>query len=140
MPYEVIEQERKLMPALARGVMCKCPHCGKGGLFRAYLKTRDVCPVCGEELFHHRADDMPPYIAILIVGHVLVGLMLDLDMAWHIPPMTYLMWLLPIGIFLPVAILPSIKGGVVAMQWALRMHGFGGEEDGVPIESEDPPG
>ena len=59
----------------------RCPHCGKGHLFRAYLKVADNCDVCGEELFHHRADDLPPYISILIVGHLIVGLMLELRVA-----------------------------------------------------------
>ena len=37
-------------------------------LFRAYLKPVDACANCGEEMFHHRADDFPPYLAIFIVA------------------------------------------------------------------------
>lgn len=126
MPIEVQSDAppRPLIPSLMRGMTCKCPQCGKGRLFRAYLKTVDACGHCAEEMHHHRADDLPPYLAIVIVGHVLVGLMLHIEMAWSVSPMVYLATLLPLAIVLPLAMLPSIKGGVVALQWALRMHGF----------------
>lgn len=126
MPYSVTQSDhqRSLSKAMWRGTVCKCPACGEGKLFNAYLKTADECPKCGEVLSHHRAHDLPPYIAIFIVGHVLVGIMLHLEMAWTISPMAYLAILLPLGIVLPLAMLPSIKGAVVGLQWALRMHGF----------------
>ena len=54
----------------------KCPACGKGAMFNAYLKVNDRCPACGEELHHHRADDAPPYFTMLIVGHIVVALVL----------------------------------------------------------------
>ncbi len=68
----------------------RCPHCGKGHLFRSYLKVADKCDVCGEELFHHRADDMPPYLSILIVGHLIVGVMLEMEFHAEIAPWVYL--------------------------------------------------
>jgi uncharacterized protein (DUF983 family) len=62
-------QERPTWPALRKGWSRKCPNCGNGPLLRGYLKVRDTCPVCREELYHHRADDGPAYLTILIVGH-----------------------------------------------------------------------
>ena len=38
---------------------------------RSYLKVRDTCPVCREDLSHQRADDGPAYLTILIVGHIM---------------------------------------------------------------------
>lgn len=122
-------EPRPLGAALGKGVRCKCPSCGQGKLFRAYLKVNDTCPHCNEELHHHRADDLPPYLAILIVGHVLIGAMLHMEMAWHVSPTTYLATLLPLAIILPLAMLPSLKGGVVALQWSQRMHGFDPDAD-----------
>ena len=117
--------DRSLPQALLRGAMCRCPHCGQGKMFRAYLKTADRCDVCGEELSHHRADDFPPYIAITIVGHIIIFLMLHLDMTYHVQPITYVMTMIPLAIVLPLAMLPSIKGAIVGLQWANRMYGFG---------------
>jgi uncharacterized protein (DUF983 family) len=127
------EDERPLLPALTRGLAGKCPACGQGHLFRAFLKTVDTCEQCGEEIHHHRADDLPPYLAILIVGHILIGIMIELDMVFHISPMTYLMIMLPLGIVLPLALLQPLKGMVVGIQWAKRMHGFGkGRDPALP--------
>lgn len=119
------EENRPLAPALTRGAKLRCPSCGEGKLFSAYLKVSDSCDHCGQELHHHRADDAPPYITIVIVGHLLVGLMLHLEMAWHVNPQVYLYTLVPLSIILPLAILPSVKGMIVGLQWAFRMHGFG---------------
>lgn len=105
-------------------MMCKCPNCGNGKLFASYLKVNPTCPQCGEELFHHRADDLPPYLTIIIVGHLLVFAMLHFEMVWQIDSITYLMWLVPMGIVLPLIMLPPVKGGVVGLQWACEMHGF----------------
>ncbi|HHY48292.1 MAG TPA: DUF983 domain-containing protein [Alphaproteobacteria bacterium] len=93
-------------------------------MFRSYLKVNDRCPVCSEELFHHRADDMPPYLSIVIVGHIIVFLMLELSMHTTIEPIWYLVTMVPLAVVLPLAMLPSIKGAVVGLQWANRMHGF----------------
>jgi len=117
-------QKRDVGQAMWRGTLCKCPNCGQGHMFSAYLKVAETCDNCGEELYHHRADDFPPYIAIMIVGHLLVGIMLHMEMTWHVHPMVYLYTMVPLAVILPLAILPSIKGAIVGLQWASRMHGF----------------
>ena len=45
-------------------------------MFSRFLKVADRCPVCGEELFHQRADDFPAYLVIVLVGHTVVPLAL----------------------------------------------------------------
>lgn len=118
-------EDRQTWQAVWRGTLCKCPHCGKGKMFKSYLKVTDYCDSCGEQLNLHRADDFPPYIAIMIVGHLLVGIMLHMEMTWQINPLTYIYTMVPLAIVLPLAILPSTKGAIVGFQWAKRMHGFG---------------
>jgi uncharacterized protein (DUF983 family) len=121
---EVARDERQLLPAVLNGLRCRCPKCGEGKLFRAYLKINDTCPSCGEELFHHRADDLPPYLAIIVVGHLLVGALLHFELTATVDPWVYMVTLVPLALVLPLVMLPSIKGAVVALQWANRMHGF----------------
>lgn len=116
--------QRPLWKAIGRGLACRCPRCGTGKLYRAYLKLNDTCPECGLDLSAARADDFPPYIAIFIVGHVLVGWMLHAEMSGPVDPMFYVWTMVPAAILLPLAMLPSIKGGVVGLQWAAHMHGF----------------
>jgi uncharacterized protein (DUF983 family) len=125
MPVTFIDTNRRSVgTAVWNGMRLRCPHCGKGHLFKSYLKVADKCEVCGEELFHHRADDMPPYLSILITGHVIVGLMLELQFHTELAPWAYMATMVPAAIILPLITLPSIKGAIVGLQWANRMHGF----------------
>ncbi len=133
---DAAEGERSLAKAMLNGVACRCPRCGKGKLYRAYLKVGDSCSVCGETLSHARADDFPPYIAIFIVGHVLVGWMLHAEMAGPVDPMLYVWTMIPAAILLPIVMLPSIKGAVVGLQWAFRMHGFAGKRAAEGLGSD----
>lgn len=119
------QASREVWSAMANGLRCKCPRCGKGRLFRQYLKVADACDRCGLDFSHHRADDLPAYVAITIVGHILViGLMHSQMSGEEIAPWVYLAWLVPMAIILPLLILPSIKGAIVGFQWAKKMHGF----------------
>jgi uncharacterized protein (DUF983 family) len=120
---------REIKTAMLRGLRQKCPACGKGPLFRKYLKVTDVCPVCSEELFHQRADDAPPYFTMVIVAHVVVGGILMLEEAYAPPSWVHLVLWLPLTVILSLTLLPRVKGALVGLQWALRMHGFGGDND-----------
>lgn len=122
-------QQDRLLPALWRGSRRRCPRCDGASIFSGYLAIKDACPACGLELHHHRADDLPPYLTILIVGHVVVGLMLAGWNVWHLSDaVQYALWPVSAAV-LSLALLPPIKGAVVGLQWALRMHGFGQVED-----------
>lgn len=129
------QSQRRLGQAIWRGLLCRCPNCGDGRLFRAFLKPVDCCEVCGEELFHQRADDLPPYLVILVLGHLVVGGYMIADMLHHLPLWATLAIWVPITIFAALAIIQPIKGGVIGLQWALRMHGFGGHRD--DLDSSD---
>jgi uncharacterized protein (DUF983 family) len=113
-----------VLQAMRRGFFSSCPHCGKGRLFRAFLKVADRCPGCGEELHHHRADDFPAYVVILIVGHIMVPLVLVVETEFA-PPYWFSMLLWPsLTAILVLALLQPVKGAVVGLQWAMGMHGF----------------
>ncbi|XSG82349.1 MAG: DUF983 domain-containing protein [Methyloligella sp. ZOD6] len=120
--------ERPLVDSLWRGTLLRCPACGEGKMFTKYLKVTDHCGQCGEALHHHRADDAPPYVTISIVGHIVVGLMLSVEMAYR--PEMWIHWSLwlPLTVILCLLMLPPIKGALVALQWALLMHGFNADD------------
>jgi uncharacterized protein (DUF983 family) len=110
--------------AMRRGFRGRCPACGEGRMFHAFLKVNETCPACGEELHHHRADDFPAYLVIVIVGHILVPiiLMVETDFApavW----MSVTLWPV-VALAMTLGLLQPIKGAVVALQWFIGMHGF----------------
>ena len=119
--------ERPLKPALWSGFRRKCPNCGTGPMMKSYLKVRKSCPVCREELHHHRADDGPAYLTILIVGHIMAPLLHIVFVHFRPEPLV-LFTIFSIGcVSLSLYLLPRLKGAIVAFQWARYMHGFGGK-------------
>ncbi|WP_207764821.1 DUF983 domain-containing protein [Hyphococcus luteus] len=117
---------RSWLQAMTRGIGHRCPQCGRGRLFKSYVKTNETCPSCGLELSGHRADDAPPYLTIIIVGHVMIPLALAVKQVFD-PPLTlqFAIWL-PTMVLAAWILLPASKGAMVGLQWANRMHGFAG--------------
>jgi uncharacterized protein (DUF983 family) len=98
-------------------------------MFARYLKVADQCGACGTDLHHHRADDLPPYIVILIVGHIVGWGILMAETEFEVPLWLHLaVWPL-LALVLSLALLQSVKGAVVGLQYALGMHGFGAAEE-----------
>ena len=120
---------RGWVAAMGRGALHRCPACGRGALYRSYLKPADACPACGEELFHQRADDAPPYVTIFVVGHVILAAVVMTDIAYAWPLWLHAIVWLPLTIALCLGFLPAAKGALIGLQWGLRMHGFGGAGD-----------
>lgn len=123
-PTESGEPDRpSFARALARGLRLRCPRCGQGRLYRAYLKPVASCAACHEALGHIRADDAPPYFTIFIVGHLVVGLALFVEMEFH-PPMWVHMTTLPaLVLALTFGLLPVVKGTLIGLMWRLKLRG-----------------
>ena len=126
-------EKRDVWAALKRGFRGSCPRCGEGKLFRAFLKVDNNCSVCGLDFTPHRADDLPAYLVIVIVGHIVVPIALIIETDYSPPVALQLSIYLPLVMILSLALLQPVKGAVVGLQWALRMHGFDDNPpDGIP--------
>jgi uncharacterized protein (DUF983 family) len=120
---------RRPWQAMRRGFRCRCPACGKGALFRGYLKPAAACGSCGEDLSHQRADDAPPYFTIVVVGHIVVPVMTTVALASELSVAAHLAIWLPVTLVMALALLRPIKGAIIGLQWALYMHGFDTRSD-----------
>ena len=120
--------QRELATAIKRGIRCRCPNCGEGRLFRKFLKPVDRCAACGEDYTHQRADDLPAYLSVVIVGPIVIGGFMMTDLVWTLANWVHLAIWTPLTVLLALATIQPIKGAVIGFQWATRMHGFGGAE------------
>jgi uncharacterized protein (DUF983 family) len=117
-------QERARWPAIWRGWRGKCPRCGSGPVLHSYLKVNADCTVCRQEFHHHRADDGPAYLTILIVGHLMAPLLHWSFVHWRPEPLT-LFTIFSVGcVGLSLYLLPRLKGALIGFQWAKEMGGF----------------
>lgn len=131
-----IAAPRETKPAILRGLRHRCPACGEGQLFSRYLKVTDSCSECGEALHHHRADDGPAYLTILIVGHVMGFALHGLFGYLRDDPLILALVLCTIATVLALVMLPRMKGLMVGYQWAKGMHGFGKAAMVQPVSPE----
>jgi len=115
---------QSLTAALLRGIRGKCPRCGEAKLFGKFLKPIALCPRCQQDWTHQRADDMPPYISILVTGHVLVPVIIYFGAVSDISMWQALAICLALASVMMLGLLQPAKGGVIALQWWHGMHGF----------------
>jgi uncharacterized protein (DUF983 family) len=123
---------RSRKTAMLRGFLLHCPNCGTGALFKSYLKTTPICAHCGEQLHHEKAHDAPPYFTMTIVAHIVVPALLIVEKLWAPSLWVHAAIWLPLTLLLTLGLLPMVKGATIGLQWANRMHGFGGQSDESP--------
>jgi uncharacterized protein (DUF983 family) len=122
MESEVLMNQVPMKLAARRAILGRCPCCGEGKLFRAYLKQVDNCASCGEAFGHIRADDAAPWLTLIIVGHIFVPLMLIFVSSSTLPAWEDCVLWSVIFMGLCLAILPRSKGLFIAI---LKLTGAG---------------
>ncbi len=135
--FSAREQRPVDLPASAwqavwRGMRFTCPRCGDAPLFAGFLKPMPVCPGCGQDWTHQRADDFPAYISMLITGHLLAPVVIGLELAFRPQVGVFAAIVVSLAMALMLAILQPAKGAVIAMQWWFGMHGFVRERPNEP--------
>ncbi|MBN9252581.1 MAG: DUF983 domain-containing protein, partial [Mesorhizobium sp.] len=88
------------------------------------------------DLHHHRSDDLPAYLVIVVVGHVVLGGFMAIEMTSTWSMWQHLAVWVPLTLIMALGLLQPIKGAVIGLQWANYMHGFGGEDDQLETHPE----
>ncbi len=117
------DSQKHVWAAIGRGALAHCPNCGRGGLFRAYLKPVDACAHCREPFKHIRADDGPAWLTILIVGHIVVGIALTVEMVAPQPVGLSVAAFSAIALAMTLTLLPRAKGMFIGAIWAMKAPG-----------------
>ncbi len=103
--------------AISTGLRCKCPRCGKGPLLTGFLTLRDSCPECGLDYGFADAGDGPAFFVMSIVGIVVVGLVLIVEILYRPPLWLHVAYSLPFLLGLSLALLRPFKGVLIALQF-----------------------
>jgi uncharacterized protein (DUF983 family) len=108
-------EKRNVWTAMKRGFRGRCPRCGEGKLFRAFLKVDNNCSACGLDFTPHRADDLPAYLVIVIVGHIMVPTVLWIETNYSPAVPLQLAIYLPLTLIASLLLLQPVKGTVVGV-------------------------
>jgi uncharacterized protein (DUF983 family) len=104
-----------------------CPRCGKGHMFKSWLKVTDRCEACGLDYRFAAPDDGPAFFSLCIIALPLIFVVVWIQVAFDPPAWVHLVTSLPLmaaGCLLP---LRPIKGWLVASQYVNRSQEAGTE-------------
>lgn len=102
------------------GLSGHCPRCGEGRLFKGFLATRPACSNCGLSFDFADSGDGPAVFVIMLVGFVIVGLVLWVELAFMPPIWLHLVIWLPLTAVLALSVLRPLKGLMIALQYRNR--------------------
>jgi uncharacterized protein (DUF983 family) len=110
--------QRSIWLGVRRGLARHCPVCGRGHLFSGFLRVSARCDHCAADNTIYPSDDFPPYLTILVAGHVLVPLVFVVERSFAPPLWLQAMIWSPLAVLLCLVLLPVMKGGTVGLCWA----------------------
>lgn len=99
------------------GLTGKCPRCGQGNLFDGFLSVRPACPACGLDNSFADSGDGPAVFVIMLVGFIIVGLVLFVELSFQPPVWVHLVLWLPLTVVLAAGVLRPLKGLMIALQF-----------------------
>ncbi|WP_421981643.1 DUF983 domain-containing protein [Roseibium sp.] len=102
---------------VSAGLSGKCPRCGQGRLFDGFLSVKRSCAACGLDYSFADSGDGPAVFVIMIVGFVIVGLVLFVELSFQPPIWLHLVLWLPLTVILAASVLRPLKGLMIALQF-----------------------
>jgi uncharacterized protein (DUF983 family) len=104
--------------AQAHGLAGRCPRCGKGRLFAGLVSYADGCSACGLDFRAFNVGDGAASFLILIVGAVVTGLALWLELAAEPAWWVHVVLWGPLTLILSIGLMRVAKGLLLAIEYA----------------------
>ena len=105
---------------LAATLLARCPRCGKGRLFGGFLKIAPACKTCGLDFSAFEAGDGPAIFVILIVGAIVAGGALIVEVMFQPPYWVHALIWGPAILILSLGLLRPLKAGLIVLQYKHR--------------------
>lgn len=99
------------------GLRGRCPRCGEGRLFSGFLSIAPRCGVCGLDNSFADSGDGPAVFVILLIGFVVCGLALWMEVSLDPPLWVHFLLWIPLIVVLALVALRLIKGVMIALQY-----------------------
>lgn len=93
------------------------PRCGEGRLFSGFLTVAPRCGQCGLDNAFADPGDGPAVFVILLIGFVVVGLALWLEVSFGPPLWVHFVLWIPLIVVLSLVALRLSKGLLIALQY-----------------------
>lgn len=94
-----------------------CPRCGSKTLFAGSLRFADRCSVCGLDIAGFNVGDGPAAFLTLILGTIVVGLAVWVQVALAPPWWVHLLLWVPLTFASVIGSLRITKGALIALEY-----------------------
>lgn len=112
-----MDYDRSPPSAGATGLRGRCPRCGRGHLFKGFLKVRPECEVCHLDFTFIDSGDGPAFFIMSFVGLVVVALAMWVEFSVEPPIWVHMLLWIPLTFLLSFALMRPAKGLMVALQF-----------------------
>jgi uncharacterized protein (DUF983 family) len=102
------------------GLRGRCPRCGRGKLFKGFLRFAPRCDVCGLDLGFADSADGPAVFVSLIGGFIVLGIALWTELVYEPPMWVHLVLFLPLTLIVCLGLLRPLKGILVVQQYRTK--------------------
>jgi uncharacterized protein (DUF983 family) len=96
----------------------RCPRCGKGRLFAGLVNFAPRCATCGLDFGAFNVGDGAASFLILIVGAIVTGLAMWLELSRSPPWYVHALLWVPLTLILTLALLRIAKALLLALEYA----------------------
>ena len=114
------QQDKAICPEIepiSAGLKGRCPRCGEGRLFAGFLTVGERCGGCGLDYSFADAGDGPAVFVILIIGFIVVGLALWMEVTYNPPLWVHFILWIPLTLVLCLTALRLVKGVLITLQY-----------------------
>lgn len=105
------------LPPIPTGLRGRCPRCGQGALFEGFLAFKPSCAVCGQDFTEFDSADGPAFFVMSIVGTLVVGIALWLEIAYEPPVWVHALVAVSLTVALSLLLVRPLKGMLAALQF-----------------------
>lgn len=113
--------EKQVNPIFA-GIKGRCPRCGKGALFNGFIDLKDKCSNCDLDYDFADSGDGPAVFIMLIVGFLVVGLAIYVEVNYRPDYWVHAVLWLPSILIFSAGLLRPFKGVLVCLQYSNDAH------------------
>ena len=104
-------------PVAKAALLGRCPRCGRSSLFKGYLNVAPACSACGLDYTPFDAGDGPAVFVILVVGAIVAGSALFVEVKFEPPYWVHMVLWIPLILILSLAMLRFMKSLLLVLQY-----------------------
>ncbi len=97
-----------------------CPRCGAGGLFSGIVRFAPRCGACGLDFGQFNVGDGPAAFLIMIVGAIITGLAIAVQLTFEPPVWVHILLWLPLTLALVLGLLRIAKAALLVLEYKNR--------------------